>query len=402
MATSVTQSLFGMNPQAIQAQRAADLDAQALRFAQLSPMQQAQMGLFRAGSQLGTGIAGLMGFEDPEIAQARQVQGLLGGADMNDPDALMQVAQRLQSINPAAAQELAQRAMAMQRTQAETQRIETDVAAKQTAAQREEQLRTELANLPPEATDQEVEAVVRKFGNPDQLFKTIERRQTAEANRQARAELEREKAAERAIRAQEAAVLRQLALQQRQATTDLQRERIQQQIDAQQEKTAAAADKKQMGLDMSIRHANKMLDDVAAAKELVGFSTTGLAGKASGVIPGTDAYNLNQRVLTLKANLGFDRLQQMRDASPTGGALGQVAVQELEALQASVGSLEIGQSQSELRNNLEKIQKHYTAWLNAVQGARGPEAQNVNTGAASGRPTPTMRFNPATGKLEPI
>jgi hypothetical protein len=133
-----------------------------------------------------------------------------------------------------------------------------------------------------------------------------------------------------------------------------------------------------MALDMSIRHANKVITDVAAAKELVGFSTTGIAGKASSIVPGTDAYNLNQRVLTLKANLGFDRLQQMREASPTGGALGQVAVQELEALQASVGSLEIGQSQAELRNNLEKIDKHYKAWLAAVQGARGPEAQNVN------------------------
>jgi hypothetical protein len=101
-------------------------------------------------------------------------------------------------------------------------------------------------------------------------------------------------------------------------------------------------------------------------------------------------------VLTLKANLGFDRLQQMREASPTGGALGQVAVQELEALQASVGSLEVGQSQSELKRNLDKIDKHYKAWLAAVQGARGPEAQGTPTN------TPTMRFNPTTGKLEPI
>jgi hypothetical protein len=358
------------------------------------------MGMFRAGSQLGTGLAGAMGYEDPEIAQAREVQGMLGGANMNDPDSLMEVAQRIQSVNPAAAQELAQRAMTMRKTAAEAQRIEADAASKQTATRREEQLRDELANLPAEATDQDVEAVVRKYGNPDQIFKTLERKQTAEANRQAKADLEREKAeraeAARQERMQFQQTMAMLAAQQRGATNELQRERIQQQIDTQKERQQEIADKKQMALDMSIRHANKVITDVAAAKELVGFGTTGIMGKASGIVPGTDAYNLNQRVLTLKANLGFDRLQQMREASPTGGALGQVAVQELEALQASVGSLEIGQSQAELRNNLEKIDKHYKAWLAAVQGARGPEAQGTPAN------TPTMRFNPTTGKLEPI
>jgi len=374
----------------------------------LNPQQMAQLPLLNqvvamggnAGTALGTAVGRAFGGRSPEEARLEQMQGMLGGANMNDPDSLMEVAQRIQSVNPAAAQELAQRAMNMRKTQVETQAKEADAAAKQAATRREEQLRDELANLPAEATDQDVEAVVRKYGNPDQIFKTIERRQTAEANRQARAELEREKAeraeAARQERMQFQQTMAMLAAQQRGATNELQRERIQQQIDTQRERQQEIADKKQMALDMSIRHANKVITDVAAAKELVGFGTTGIMGKASGIVPGTDAYNLNQRVLTLKANLGFDRLQQMREASPTGGALGQVAVQELEALQASVGSLEIGQSQAELRNNLEKIDKHYKAWLNAVQGARGPEAQGTPAG------TPTMRYNPATGKLEPI
>jgi hypothetical protein len=58
----------------------------------------------------------------------------------------------------------------------------------------------------------------------------------------------------------------------------------------------------------------------------------------------------------------------MRDASPTGGALGQVAVQELQALQATVGSLELGQSKAELQKNLDKIELHYNNWLNTVGG----------------------------------
>jgi hypothetical protein len=270
-----------------------------------------------------------------------------------------------------AAQSLVAQANEVAAKQAQTASSEVELRTKTNKAAQEEKLRQELADLSPDATDQEVESVVRKYGNPDQIFKTLERRQTAEANRIAKAEQEQARIEARQQQQQIAQSIQSLAVQQRQATNDLQRQQIQGQIDAQKQKLADISDKKQMALDMNIRHAEKVIKDVASDKELVSFGTTGLTGKASSLIPGTDAYNLTQRVLTLKANLGFDRLQQMRDASPTGGALGQVAVQELEALQASVGSLEVGQSQAELQQNLDKVDKHYRAWLNAVKGGRG-------------------------------
>ena len=58
----------------------------------------------------------------------------------------------------------------------------------------------------------------------------------------------------------------------------------------------------------------------------------------------------------------------MRDASPTGGALGQVAVKELDALQASVSSLDLNQSSERIRNNLEQIKTHYSRWRQAATG----------------------------------
>jgi hypothetical protein len=331
-----------------------------------------------AGGMLGYGVGKLLGGQTPEEAQNEQMRGMLGGVNMNDPESLFAAAQNIQGMNPAAAQALVAQAtdlqtkqVAQQKSMMDAQKIQAEVVAKEQAAAKEEQLRAELASLPPEASDKDVEAVVRKYGNPDQIFKTLERRQTAEANRIAKTEQEQARLEARQQQQQIAQSIQSLAVQQRQATNSLQQEKIQLQIDAQKQKLAEVSDKKQMALDMNIRHAEKVITDVAAAKELVGFGTTGLAGKAAGLVPGTDAFNLNQRVLTLKANLGFDRLQQMRDASPTGGALGQVAVQELEALQASVGSLEIGQSQAELKKNLEKVEKHYKAWLNAVKGGRG-------------------------------
>jgi len=89
---NVTQSLFGFSPQDIQAQRMAELDKRASSFAQLTPMQQAQAGFYRAGSMFGDAAASALGYEDPEIAQARARQGLLGGLDISDPTALRQAA----------------------------------------------------------------------------------------------------------------------------------------------------------------------------------------------------------------------------------------------------------------------------------------------------------------------
>ena len=124
---NVTQSLFGLSPQAIQAQRAAELNQQALQFAQLTPMQQAQMGMFRAGSQLGSGIASAMGYEDPEIAQAKARQGLFGSLNMADPQALREAAR---NADPATAQALIAQAL-------EIEKKEADIgAAKALAGQR--------------------------------------------------------------------------------------------------------------------------------------------------------------------------------------------------------------------------------------------------------------------------
>lgn len=99
----------------------------------------------------------------------------------------------------------------------------------------------------------------------------------------------------------------------------------------------------------------------------VNWGTVGAAGAISRALPGTPAYDLNQTLLTIKANIGFDTLQQMREASPTGGALGQVAVQELNALQAARGSLEQAQSAEQIRENLTSIKRHYQNWRSVVQ-----------------------------------
>ena len=126
---------------------------------------------------------------------------------------------------------------------------------------------------------------------------------------------------------------------------------------------------------------NIVLGKIDEAEKLISGRTTGVGSYLS-VIPGTNARELSTALGTIKARLGFDQLQQMRNASPTGGALGQVAVKELEALQSAVASLDQGLSPDALRQNLRQIRDSYTRWQESALGKLPAERQRPDVGGA--------------------
>jgi len=87
--------------------------------------------------------------------------------------------------------------------------------------------------------------------------------------------------------------------------------------------------------------------------------TTGLVGSFLQNVPGSVANDARALALRIRANLGFDQLQAMREASPTGGALGQVAVQELDALQATIGNLDLTQTPGQILDQIADIENNY-------------------------------------------
>ena len=102
-------------------------------------------------------------------------------------------------------------------------------------------------------------------------------------------------------------------------------------------------------------------DAISRALPLIGNGwSTGFASYLS-AIPGTEAQALKNNLATIKANIGFDKLQAMRDASPTGGALGQVSERELGFLQSVFGSLDQSQSAEELGYNIQLLQYVYNS-----------------------------------------
>lgn len=75
--------------------------------------------------------------------------------------------------------------------------------------------------------------------------------------------------------------------------------------------------------------------------------------------PGSPAANMAADLDMLGANAAFDRLQRMRDQSPTGGALGQVSERELDLLRASVAAIAQSQSPEQFRENVKALREHY-------------------------------------------
>ena len=86
--------------------------------------------------------------------------------------------------------------------------------------------------------------------------------------------------------------------------------------------------------------------------------------------PNTDARALAGKVSTLKSNLSFDRLQKMRDASKTGGALGNVSNIELDLLGSNVAALD--PASKDFATQLEKVEESYERFKATLLGKTPP------------------------------
>lgn len=117
------------------------------------------------------------------------------------------------------------------------------------------------------------------------------------------------------------------------------------------------------------RAGNVVMQDIGRLRDLVEQDPVlnpvlGVTGLVASVIPGSNRVNAESLAQTIRSNIGFDRLQQMREASPTGGALGQVSDRELSTLQAVLGNLSLSQSQEQLLYNLDRLKEIYSGILN--------------------------------------
>jgi len=94
MAENIVAGLFGLTPQMYQNQQYGQDLNRGIALAGLSPGAAAQAGLQASVGQLGRGIAGAMGIEDPQLKMISQTNQLMQGLDLRDPQSLVNAAKQ--------------------------------------------------------------------------------------------------------------------------------------------------------------------------------------------------------------------------------------------------------------------------------------------------------------------
>ena len=170
-------------------------------------------------------------------------------------------------------------------------------------------------------------------------------------------------------------------------------------------RTAVAA--QQAKLDSGEATAGRAVSALDDAMGEVGTFTAGTAGAILKLIPGTPAFDLVEEILPVVSQEFVANLQNMRDMSKTGGAVGNVSNAEGDKLQALRGSLNTGQSPDQLLKNMQKMKAQILASRALIQEAwvqdQAARAEAVAAGGAAPVPAAAgqrRRFNPETGQLE--
>lgn len=146
------------------------------------------------------------------------------------------------------------------------------------------------------------------------------------------------------------------------------------------------AEKKAKSTQATATTGNIVLEDLDRLKKKIKSNPLITGSLERKVIPDwavqdrIDADNLKETIL---ANIGFDKLQAIKESSPTGGALGAVSDRELSNLQAVMGNLNMSQGEEQILKNIDRINVIYkgiikkaNAYPNASQFGFGTEQKS--------------------------
>ncbi len=151
---------------------------------------------------------------------------------------------------------------------------------------------------------------------------------------------------------------------------------------------AAAAQGRETSTSI-ITNAAQLTRDALAAP---GFPATGTVGRMMSRLPESNAAEARRQVDVLKANARIENLQAMREASPTGGALGNVSDSEGAMLAAKSGALD--PDSPTFQRDLEDYER---TMLRIVHGHQAGDAVFEQTRQSSGIPSGAaemLRSNP--------
>ena len=144
-------------------------------------------------------------------------------------------------------------------------------------------------------------------------------------------------------------------------TAGLRRDLLAQQVEAARQNNAPKTD---ASASYGAERTQRIVSNVDALLPKVSKWTVGPGALLSSA-PGTDAANFAAELDTLKGNIAFNELTEMRAASKTGGALGAISNVELGLLSSALGALSTKQSPASFRKQLAKIKASLQRWETA-------------------------------------
>jgi len=178
----IVGSLFGITPQMFGEQQRMSALNEGIALAQLDPASRGAALTYGGAKGLGTAIGGAMGVEDPQLKMISTRNAITQQIDQTDPESIMKGAQMLaQAGDQQGAMALAQYArqaqgdlaLVQQRRAAEQSSL-AQAAKTQLSIKQEEQLRDELSKLSQGASQDDVLAIVTKYGSPDKVLAALQ------------------------------------------------------------------------------------------------------------------------------------------------------------------------------------------------------------------------------------
>ena len=193
---SVPTSVMGMFPEVEAMQRALyqqkqneAMQAQAMQFARLSPMQQAQYSLYMGGQQLGGAIGGALGGKDPQLQQISMRNSIMSQLDQNNPETFFKAARMAYQYGDSDfATKIADAGQRLQVSSATTRKTIAEAEKFELSNKQEQKLRDELSKLSATATEADILGIVSKYGSPDKVLAVLQSSADKEAQRTARAD----------------------------------------------------------------------------------------------------------------------------------------------------------------------------------------------------------------------
>jgi hypothetical protein len=382
MAENIVAGLFGLTPEMYGQQQRVGAMNEGIALAQLDPASRGAALTYGGAKGLGTAIGGALGVEDPQLKMISTRNAIAQQIDQSNPESILKGAQMLaQAGDQQGAMALAQYARQAQSEMAQTQqRRAAEQSSLATAAKtqlsidQETKLRDELSKLPQGATQEDVLAVLTKYGSPDRVIAALTasaskteatQAKTEAAKTAADAALERAKvAADAQIEAarERGATAVQIAQLQTQTKRDLAQLAISLKESAsaelltpkEKQKREAAYPQATSAINSFETKADSFVKDIEKLRDSPGLSE--ITGIAAGRLPGITANGRAAQALYDKivAKGGFQALQDLRDASKTGGALGNVSNQEGKQLTASFAAIDRRQDAKDVRAALDQ------------------------------------------------